>query len=279
MKFLIVIILGMFATIANCQTIHWLVFVDTNDNQIGHSSMNSRKHLFHDFIDITNTFLSEKGVNHDVQDIKGDSLSPDRCKEIIKNLNCKPNDIVVFYYIGHGYNTVANNNPFPLMTMGTTDLKESIPLSWVHESIKKKNPRLSISISVCSNSFHEKRLPEQETALDSMNNKLHTHNLAIKSVNTEKSVCDLFLNYKGDIIVTSSSLKQPSFGLSDIDCFTYSIVSVFEKMYKAGTLDWCNLLKETRHEVDTITDGKQKPIWECNLTHKYQFNHNNDNSN
>ena len=75
MKNLAIIILSMFAAIANCQTIHWLVFVDTNDNHIGQNSMESRNILFHDFIDAANAILIDNNYKVESHDVKGYNLS------------------------------------------------------------------------------------------------------------------------------------------------------------------------------------------------------------
>lgn len=262
MKILIAIILGMFATIANCQTIHWLVFVDTNDN-IGHLSMISRKLLFHDFIDVTNAHLSEKGISIDMHDIWGESLSPNMCKEVISNLKCESNDVVVFYYIGHGYNTAENNSLFPLMNIGSSNIGESIPLSWVHESIKKLNPRLLITIGMCDNILYETLSPGQSARL-SDSGGIHRHEFTISK--EEDSISGLFMNYKGDIIVTSSSLGHPSFGNTGGDYFTNALVSVFDEMQNIDKLNWYGLLNEVRHRVEFITKEQQVPTWKCNLT-------------
>lgn len=96
MKNLALIILSMFATIANCQTIHWVVFVDTNDNHVGQISIKSRNCLFHDFIDVANASLLAKNFKVDIHDVKGDSLSPSKCKEVISNLKCESDDVFNF---------------------------------------------------------------------------------------------------------------------------------------------------------------------------------------
>lgn len=261
MKNLAIVILSLFATIANCQTIHWLIFVDTNDNHTGQGSINSRNILFHDFIDVVDTSLIEKNYKVEIHDVKGDSLSPNKCIEIISKLNCESNDVVFFYYIGHGYNTVANNSPFPLLTMGSSDIKGAIPLTWVQESIKKKNPRLSICIGMCGNVFYEKVSSELIMRLDSMANKYNTQNSAIEYEKEDNSIDSLFMKYKGDVIVTSASLGEASLGDNNGDIFTRAFVASLEEIQIDGHCDWFRLLKSTQQIVEDVTEGKQKPTW------------------
>lgn len=269
MKFFLFIsfCLAWISTSAGCQTIHWLVFADTHDEHVGHITLNSANSFYRDFIDIVNASLMAEDIRVNIQEVKGDALSPNKCKDAIAELQCGPNDIVVFYYIGCGYNTAENKSLLPLMNMGSLHKEESIPLSWVHESIKKKKPKLLVSIGLCDNLYlSEGRSPEE---------KYYALNSSVTVRNAEKSISDLFMNYTGDIVIASSSLNQCSSvnTHTGVDYFTGMFVSVFDEMQKAGILDWYSLLGEVSHRVGFITKGNQQPIWKCNLVRVNQNVH------
>ncbi len=88
--------------LANAQTIHWLTFIDTKDPSVGGYDIRSREVLYSRFINIVNAAIAEKGYRANIQDIYGSDLTPQKCKNIVTQLDISSDDIIVFYYIGHG---------------------------------------------------------------------------------------------------------------------------------------------------------------------------------
>lgn len=67
--------------IANAQTIHWLTFIDTEDENVGVLDKNGREVLYNHFINPINAALKEKGYKTNIQDIHGTDLTPQKGKK------------------------------------------------------------------------------------------------------------------------------------------------------------------------------------------------------
>ena len=263
MKKIILSLVCFFALAANAQTIHWLTFIDTNDENVGQIDVNGRKVLYNHFINVVNSALTEKGYNSDIHDIYGNDLSPERCKMEVQNLKCQPEDIVVFYYIGHGTHSPYDDNPYPQMLLGSVDQNKFIPLKWTHEELLSKGARLTVTIGMCCNviqAVSAKKGPQ--FAVNYGNVQL--------TENEKRSIQNMFLGSKGDFLLSSASVGESSIGsdtpFGPMDLFTASLVCCFEDMSYEGELEWNDLFSQVKAIVYELTGGQQTPFWANNLT-------------
>ena len=147
------------------------------------------------------------------------------------------------------------------MTLGSRDEKMFIPLRWVHEQLKAKNPALLVTIGMCCNGFDRASAKEGPMFNVSYGNgRYYTE--------TEKqAIKEMFLGYKGDIIVTSASPGQYSYACKTqfgfMDIFTAVFVYNFETGAEVGELDWETLLTDVKYIVHDDRHGKQTPYFEC----------------
>lgn len=145
--FITLVLLGVSIMQLQAKTIHWLTFIDTTDGVgkpeggVGEIDQNTRKILYARWINLINASLSEQGYGVNIVDIYGSKTSPENCKNIINDLQCDSEDIVMFYYVGHGTENTSISK-FPLMLMAQTNVNKFIPLTWVHETLKKKEQDL-----------------------------------------------------------------------------------------------------------------------------------------
>lgn len=249
-------------------TIHWITFIDTNDKYVGDMDKIGRRVLHTRLIDNVNGSLSLVGYTSEVYDNFGSKVSPDNCIKIIEALKCDTSDIIVFYYIGHGFHSTNDKTNFPTLVLGDDTVSErSIPLSWVHNSLKSKGARFVISIGACSNVLMQDCNSNYETFSTQKDN--HSDNSITFSKNELTSIQKAFLCTKGDIILSASSLGQASFGgptsMGNMDLLTAALVTVFEDLTYENNFSWENLLEETSSIIKDVTDGKQIPLWHYNL--------------
>ncbi|MCH5224979.1 MAG: caspase family protein [Muribaculaceae bacterium] len=261
-RYLLSIIIAILPVLASAQTIHWLTFIDTEDKNVGQMDVNGREILYNHFVNVVNSALAEKGIKSNIQDIYGTDLTPEKCKEIVSNLKCGPNDIVIFYYIGHGTHGTEGGDKWPMMFMGANYVDTLIPLAWVHDQLKSKGAKLTATIGMCCNVY------QGISRRDAPSFKVNYGNISISDTEKE-AIQRMFLENKGDILITSASPGQSSYGdmtpLGPVDFFTFSLVTLFEDSAYEGNLNWSPLIKDVSYMVDLINNGKQTPVFDSNI--------------
>lgn len=260
---LIIVLISALPLLTNAQTIHWLTFIDTTDPEVGQIDVNGRKVLYNHFVNVINAALLEKGYKANVQDIYGTTLSPEKCKEVVTNLRVAPNDVVVFYYIGHGTHGTVGGDPWPMMLLGDGSFQKLVPLKWVHEQLKSKGARLTATIGMCCNVY-------QQVARSSMPTFSVNYGGTYLTDTEKRSIQKMFLENKGDFLLSSASPGQSSVGgetvLGAMDFFTCVLVKLFEECASSGELEWNELFSEVKDYIHQATKGQQTPIFVANLS-------------
>lgn len=148
-KIILAICILLSMGVAEAQTIHWITFIDTNDKNVGKIDVLGREVLYSHFVNEVNAALAPMGYSSDIQDFYGDKVTPENCKAAVELLRINtPDDIIVFYYIGHGGRPVTDmdymmKHPYPQMCM-QLKFPESkyIPLEWVYQELSSKGAPL-----------------------------------------------------------------------------------------------------------------------------------------
>lgn len=247
----------------SAQTIHWLTFIDTTDPNVGQIDKNGREVLYNHFVNVVNAAVTEKGYKTNIQDIYGSTLSPQKCKDIVTSLSVAPNDIVMFYYIGHGTHGTVGGDVWPMMFMAQDNPNFLVPLKWVHDQLKAKGARLTATIGMCCNVYQGI-------------NRTSTPSFGVNYGNTfltdteRNAIQKMFLEHKGDFLLSSASPGQSSVGgntpLGPMDLFTCVLVKNFEDSASEGDLEWSTLFNDVKAVVNNVTQGQQTPIFTSNLS-------------
>lgn len=281
-KTLLTVCTALMCFFADAQTIHWMTFIDTTDPNVGKVDVYGRQMLYGYFINEVNAALELKGYNSDIQDFYGSRVTPENCKDAVDMLEVSdPNDIIVFYYIGHGARPATDSDymkehPYPQMCMAQHDEDKFIPLEWVCDQLSSKGARLSVTIGMCCNSISSNVSVKEEP------NFSPNYGATYLSGNKIQRIQELFLNTKGNIIATSSSPRQTS-GCVQVggpqpchpilamqnpqwfrDWYSFAICCFFYTQldkYK-DTLNWDDFLGMVSEFVDTNTRGSQTPIYD-----------------
>lgn len=270
-KILIIAFTLVLAISSGAKTIHWLTFVDTSDKRVGTLDINGHKVLYDNFVNEINAALADNGYESDVQDFTGSNVSPENCKSAVQLLRVGKDDIIVFYYIGHGGrpNTLSGEieqHPFPQLYLAQSNPERCIPLEWIHNTLKAKGARLSVTIGMACNSLDNgmsvKRGPT--FSVNYGESKMDARKL--------KHIQELFLSVKGNIIATSALPTQSSIGAETIfgpmDFYSASICEVFKNELSnwTGKFSWENFLDRVEDIVKTSSGGEQTPFYIANLT-------------
>lgn len=124
---------------------------------------------------------------------KGNRVSADII-ESIEKLKVRDDDVVLFYYSGHGMRFSSQDDPFPMLDFEYGDYVLS---QWdVTQEIMSKNPRLVLSITDCCNNVVDKWF------------------FSGSKRERRKNLRKLFLDSSGTYIATAAQPGEYSYGLN-----------------------------------------------------------------
>lgn len=269
-KFIASILWGFILILpTNSQTLHAIIFANTKCPGEEPGSMGIGPSVTCDYQRMKIEFETMASFLNYKKDFQWYEGSPNHfCRtnleSALNNLSCGKDDIVIFYYSGHGGRSPKETqDPFPWMQLVVDpyhtpwNASQYYSLSQVLKRIEAKQPRLSIVLGdLCnslSNAIPQKDVPEMKGA-----------------TKISKAPCDfykdLFLKVKGSIISSSSRPGETSAAFSDGGAFTICFTEALQIMVSNNMEpDWETLLEGTKIRTSKVTQGKQNPIYEAQL--------------
>ncbi len=222
--------------------LHFILVANTNDPRIGYSVQKDVVNITSQIKDVA-TFL---GLPLNYVEISGAKFGKANVENAVNNLKPGTNDIVIFYYSGHGYsNDKSATEQYPQFDLRQSRFDDilvaTLNASDVFNKIKAKNARLNLVITDCCNSSLGLLKPEGK------NFALTTKSL----MSWEKSYCyDLFMKSKGSIIATAAKKGQYAYGNTDVGgYFTSNIITSMEKYlskFQTSTPTWQEIIAEAQ---------------------------------
>lgn len=161
------------------------------------------------------------------------------------------------------------------MLMGQLDANKFIPLSWVHDTLKNKGARLTVTIGMCCNA---------RQGVAGRITPTFGANYGNTYVSEELSNCikKMFLNYRGNVLITSASPNESSWAcdttIGPTDYFTFSLLDQFNnELPETSNPTWDSMMESIKEDVynnvrnnvyiqDKFPGSTQTPIWETHLT-------------
>jgi len=258
-------------------TMHAVLFSATEDSSIGAGNRVSYD-LIRAELNRINQIDNELEVAF--YDFTGSDFQIDNLYKIKNQLKKEngnlENDILVFIFIGHGFNPMAEILEYPnlvfLNTTGAeseTDIQEnSLNLKKIIQDFKSAlNPGLFIAYAeACNNNYLNGESPL--TAIPSPN----VINTASLSVDPSKNLRELFLEPKGLVVFASSKPSQASY-VSSTEGGVYSQAFVHALQLetsasnnrKASFQSLFNNSKRFVRQIDSNYDWSQSPLYTENL--------------
>lgn len=238
--------------------IHAIVFCNTDDPKIGEGCQSDQER-FAEELGLIETAL---GSEEDWQVFVGKECNKPNLERALSSLNCGPNDVVFFYYSGHGVHAKADpaDGWLPQMCLNyeSYDQDKFVPVTYVRDKLATKPARLSIILTDCCNN---------EASWVSVKSLISTQKDApdVDKIDVAK-LKKLFYESRGTVIATSSKRGQVSYGPKEGGCFS---VAFWDEMYKieqgAGNADWYSLIEATKQRTLKYTSNKQEPVYKVNV--------------
>ena len=250
--------------------IHFIVVANTEDARIGSSVKKDVNNIYSEIKDVS-TFLN---LPLNYVEISGSKFGKANVETALNNLKPGTDDIVIFYYSGHGYsNDQQSSKLYPQFDLRQSRFEDitvaTLNVADVYDKIKAKNARLNLIISDCCNSSLGTLKPEGKSFA-----------LTAKSLlSWDKSFCtSLFMKSKGSILATAAKKGQYAYGNTDVGgYFTSNLIISMEKYlskFQNTTPSWDKIIAEAQTTTvslsmsnlcTTKTSCRQDPVYVVNV--------------
>ncbi len=250
--------------------IHFIIVANTEDPRIGYSVQKDVKNLSSQMKDVA-TFLK---IPINYIEISGTKFGKKNVETAIAGLKPGADDIVVFYYSGHGYSFEQDKNqPYPQFDLRQSRFEDitvaTLNESEVYNMIKAKGARLNIILADCCNSNLGLLKPEGKNFA-----------LTAKSLlSWDGNYCyNLFMKSKGSVIATAAKKGQFAYGNTDVGgYFTSNFVTALEKYlskFQNTTPSWEQIITEAQTTTVSLsmanvcqanTTCRQDPVYAVSI--------------
>jgi len=186
----------------------------------------------------------------------GDNFSGKLLKKAINGIHCNHNDVILFYYLGHGFRYDNQIDRWPNLfvtydpedTISNSQLRlYSVPFQWIINQLNNKGARLTITIDESCNS-------KINTPVPVVKDIKGLGSLAMNIRNPERYK-ELFEYSSGTISVSSSKPGQTSVvSRDDGGYFTESFIEELKEQTSiSNSADWKTIFEKTKERTAALT--------------------------
>lgn len=259
MKKLLTIVLLLLSIVVKAQTIHIIVFCATNDRKHGtltgvaYAAKNTKQYFETEFVPNVRRYT---GSNVDAKYYYDANFNKSALENVVSSLSTSYNDVILFYYCGHGFNTTSSSRQYPKLSLGGMDDARSKWLEDVYSVLKQKNHRLLVTIAEACNRVY-----------DVSNAKNGRGAFGPHPTYTPKAEnYRALFNASGDYLCSSCKREQASYFENDWGYFTDCFISSFdlETSEMTSSPTWDNLLATTKKKTEEVAyqnGDDQNPQW------------------
>ena len=131
--------------LCHAQSFYAVLVADTKDPSLGASCEKDLEEMSGTLQNISKKI----GYNYQELICQQDKFGKGGIQDAISKIQCKPEDIIFFYYTGHGINTITEKSDFPILYLKD----ENLELETVHRLLKEKKPRFCLTLGDCCNNL------------------------------------------------------------------------------------------------------------------------------
>jgi hypothetical protein len=225
--------------IAGRAILHALFVIDTNDPQIGTSTAVDLADLRAE-VEKAATIAR---LNLSYQEITGNDFRPYNVERAIKEMKVGPNDVIMFYYSGHGLRFPGQISIWPQF-----DMPVPLPFDRVQGWLQAKKPRFLLAMADACNTVVE----EDDGGMGT----------SFRSIDAANGYNDLFNRFQGEIFVTSSLPGQFSYTTPGGSWFTQDFLTSLRKEARTKNASWDDVfaaINRTRSESYNGEKYEQTP--------------------
>ncbi len=176
--------------------------------------------------------------------------------EKINEIKIEEDDIVFFFFSGHGYRTENKEDFFPYLYI--TDLKKGADFSHIITTLQNKNPRFLLALADCCNNI----IPEKFAPPLMDRYKCF---MSVQNSDIAEYYNTLFLQTKGSILLISASPGELSWASKTGGLFTKALFySLHQESAYSEVPDWNIILDQACLRIVDRNIG-QNPFYLLNI--------------
>jgi hypothetical protein len=253
-----IVVALVFGLRAQAQTLHGIIIADTYDDKIGESTVVDSEGMMLEL----RTTAQVLNMKENIIELKDNDFTKAKTLEVLNGLKCGKDDIVFFYYTGHGVRSPQDQSKYPQLALkelknGNLETSGRALLSFdeVKNIIQAKNARLSIIFSDCCNAIQD-GLPPQYANNSGNTSVSNSENIAMVYQN-------LFMKTRGIIMATSSKPGEVSLGnMANGGAFTFAYRYVLQRVVGGDVkASWQEILDATQGLCNKI-NSQQTPVFD-----------------
>ena len=230
--------------------LHTIIFADTNDPKIGASVLQDYYNLSVE----ASTIAAATGLHMKSYYFKGNQCSNANLVTLLDELHTEKDDVILFYYTGHGTRAKDDKSEFPQMCLGSLYDDDFYPLEQVLKQLNRQPARLKIVIGDCCNS-----VVPGVTAKD-----YETRSVTVLTREPVNLYNSLFMGNEGYLISSASRKGENAVGTQDGGYYTVSILNVLKDIAAKGMLStWENIMLKAKNL--TYQYGKHTPVYSVKI--------------
>lgn len=224
------------------QTLHALLFV--NEKEKGRET--DRTENMRSMINFWQEIAGAIGYDYECSRNSDTDFTAARVKHAISALRVGRDDIVVFYYSGHGYND--NTNVWPTLSLNDENFRAIDVL----KLLKRVNTpaKLTLCIADCCNKVYS------------------SDNVNVTYATNESAIRKLFTNFNGKKTVMASSSKQGQLSWSNSVYGAYFGIAFRNAVSNTGydEAEWDAVMENAKRLTMKYTKGQQEPQYSVTQT-------------
>jgi hypothetical protein len=182
--------------------------------------------------------------------IAGKSATPTKLLSKLNKLKIKSDDVIIFFFSGHGYRVSSQDNSKPWPNLAFSQVDQAIEFDFIIQKLEQLHPRLLLAITdSCNNVIPDAFAPV-------IIHKASEKPLAATKIS--ENYRELFLNTSGTLLIASSQPGEYSWATSSGSLFTLAFLQQLDQEVKtAGIANWQDLLGRTANALQ----GTQHPVY------------------
>ena len=213
-------------TATTAATLHVLFVIDTDDRNIGDMVARDLAIMGGEVQKI----VAATGLTLNDRVYKGGDFTTANVKGAVRALSPGRDDVVLFYYSGHGFRTKTKKSKWPYLFFSKTP-QNPVDFGWVAEEMSRKGARLTIVMTDSCNNVVNLQVRETQKALPAV------------SAKARNGYRDLFLKHRGFIAAASSIPGETSTATQSGSLFTLSFLKALRNEVLQPQATWQSLMR------------------------------------